>query len=209
MSNAALKTCNRCKGQKPRADFWGDKYSPDGLCRWCKTCIRLAKSQAQVARKQKRPEAPEGFKYCLRCKLQKPLDLFGSHKGRKDGKNTKCKPCGTAESIEWKKKNSARRSEIVRASNLANKEKRVAATAARRAGKDRRTPAWLTESDFKQMADMYAFAANCQIALGEPYHVDHIFPLHGKFVSGLHVPGNLQILTAEVNIRKSNNWKPE
>lgn len=59
-----------------------------------------------------------------------------------------------------------------------------------------RTPKW---SDLDKIRQIYC---NCP----EDCHVDHIVPLHGVLVSGLHVPSNLQYLSIEDNLRKSNSF---
>lgn len=66
------------------------------------------------------------------------------------------------------------------------------------ADKGLRTPAW---ADLKAIVDFYK---NCP----EGFHVDHIYPLRGKFVSGLHVLENLQYLPAIENMRKNNRYLP-
>lgn len=69
-----------------------------------------------------------------------------------------------------------------------------------------RTPPWLTAQQFKEIEAFYLVSAMMAKLTGVQHNVDHIVPLQGKNVSGLHIPVNLQILTAEENISKGNKW---
>ena len=69
-----------------------------------------------------------------------------------------------------------------------------------------RTPKWLTKDEKKQIDALYEQAVAYSALMGIPHHVDHIVPLQGENVSGLHVPWNLQILKAEDNFRKKNRF---
>lgn len=62
----------------------------------------------------------------------------------------------------------------------------------------------LSENHRKQIEDIYWLASDLRLITGEPYHVDHIVPLQGKNVCGLHVPWNLQILPGDINQSKNN-----
>lgn len=73
-----------------------------------------------------------------------------------------------------------------------------------RTSKINRTPKWLTDSDIWMMQEAYDLAALRTKMFGFSWHVDHIIPLQGKTVSGLHVPTNLQVIPAVVNLAKAN-----
>ena len=63
------------------------------------------------------------------------------------------------------------------------------------------TPPWANMEDIRMV---YKQAIQLQKQTGEKYHVDHIIPLSGEFVCGLHVAYNLQAIPAEVNLKKNN-----
>jgi len=86
-------------------------------------------------------------------------------------------------SREWRKNNPAHRNAL-KAKYCADRAKR--------------TPPW---SDMKKIVEFYK---KCP----DGYHVDHILPLRGKTVSGLHVFENLQYLPAIENMRKNNAYMP-
>ena len=89
----------------------------------------------------------------------------------------------------WKKENQG----YVKANN-----------AKRRADKELRTPSWC---DLYKVQKFYEMAAWLNSVHGpNTWHVDHVIPLKGKLVSGLHVHNNLQLLPAAENIMKNNKW---
>jgi 5-methylcytosine-specific restriction endonuclease McrA len=66
------------------------------------------------------------------------------------------------------------------------------------------TPTWLTKDERLKMRELYVQARKLTSITGERYVVDHIIPLRGEEVCGLHVPWNLKVITQEENLRKSN-----
>ncbi|CAB5194942.1 HNHc domain containing protein [uncultured Caudovirales phage] len=87
-----------------------------------------------------------------------------------------------------------------------NPEKILADCAKRRASRIQRTPCWLTDKCLKKIETIYAKAKKLEEKTGIKHHVDHIIPLQGKLVSGLHVPSNLRVVTAKENISKNNKY---
>ena len=69
-----------------------------------------------------------------------------------------------------------------------------------------RTPKWLGIEELWLMKEAYKLAALRTKMFGFLWHVDHVIPLRGENVSGLHVPTNLQVIPAVENIRKKNSF---
>ena len=88
-----------------------------------------------------------------------------------------------------------------------NIDKANANTAKRRAAKINRTPSWLSSDDLWLINEAYSLAALRTKMFGFSWHVDHVMPLQGRTVSGLHVPSNLQVIPWNENVSKANKFK--
>lgn len=134
--------------------------------------------------------------------------------------NKTCVTCANAKADESKAKNPEKYTALVAAWQKANPEKRLSYTrkyaqknrdkrnlwtANYRQTKIDRMPQWLAPSHIAEMESVYAYCAALN-ACGLKYHVDHVVPLRGKQVSGLHVPWNLQVIPGTENMSKGNNF---
>lgn len=107
---------------------------------------------------------------------------------------------------QWIKDNPDKMKEAYKIYSSNNLDKVAAKSAKRRSSKLNRTPSWLTDIEFKEIEQIYKLSRLLTKQTGIKHHVDHIIPLQGKLVSGLHVPSNLQVILAVDNLIKSNNY---
>lgn len=131
---------------------------------------------------------------CPSCRIYKKYSDYHLNKGNPRGINNECKECRTHSNALTYKKDSTkkahqrsyeRHSDKIRERHIYQKVERA-----------RRVPLW-SEKD-----KIVEFYKNCP----KDKQVDHIIPLKGKLVSGLHVINNLQYLSPEDNMRKSNKY---
>lgn len=109
----------------------------------------------------------------------------------------------TVSSVEWGRKNPGRLAQYQRNKNAKDKGRRNLLTANYRQAKINRMPVWLSDADKAEMESVYKYCAGLRQS-GLDYHVDHIVPLRGTAVSGLHVPWNLQVIYGPDNMSKGN-----
>ena len=88
-----------------------------------------------------------------------------------------------------------------------NKGKINALNAARKRVIKQQTPKWVGVTEKFFILEAYELSALRTEMFGFSWNVDHIIPLQGKIVSGLHVPNNLQVIPAIENIRKKNKYE--
>lgn len=119
---------------------------------------------------------------CTKCgKFTKPEELANC--------NAKCKTCEAKRAREYVSK---------------NRGWKRSTTAKRRARVAKASPPWLSKDQLKLIRDIYHRAVLLEKETGVRHEVDHIIPIAGKNVCGLHVPWNLAVVTMAENRAKSN-----
>ena len=194
MKIALNKVCRKCSLDKPIDSFSKDSQAKNGIASRCKVCESARSKAYRKANKEKCGARDKAYREANSEKIAATNKAYREANKEKEAARIKA----------WQKANPERVAAKNKAWKDANPEKVVAKSAKRRAAKLRRTPPWLTQEHHDQITSIYAERSRLTKETGIEHHVDHILPLQGKNVCGLHVPWNLRVITAQDNLRKSN-----
>jgi len=145
----------------------------------CVDCRREDDKSYYHANPEKARQKARSYNECNREVVAEKARIYRSKMN--DDQKAAARERAKIKSREWRKLNPGHRNALKRKYT---------------ADKGNRTPSW---ADIDAIIDFYK---KCP----KGYHVDHIIPLRGKFVSGLHILINLQYLSAEENMRKNNRF---
>jgi len=199
------KICNKCKEEKLFSAFCKNRGHKDGYNSRCKVCVKESEQankdqiriyQAEYREANKDKAAAYHAEYREANKDRLIADSIAYRAANKDRI--------AAQKADYYLTNKEQKSAYDAVYRKTNRDKVNARSAKRRATKLQATPLWLTEEDKMRILKFYTEAKRLESVTGQKYHVDHIIPLQGEIVCGLHVPWNLQVLSAVENRDKSN-----
>lgn len=176
-----MKTCTKCEMVKEISMFHKGNNA-DGYRTWCKFCVSTYKKQYRI----------------------KNADRLKQQQAEYDAVKNPLRRDYLAQRYQT---NKAHILAVNSAYRKAHPHKNAAKETKRRAAKLQRAPAWLTPDEKWMIEQAYELAALRTKMFGFSWHVDHVIPLQGKLVSGLHVPKNLQVIPALVNLQKNNAYE--
>jgi hypothetical protein len=158
-----------------------------------------------------------GMKVCGGCKIEKPLDDFYQLYKDSEHYQNNCKQCAREVSARWRKENKDK----VRKSASDNYRKkrgypddyvsnygRRGSTMPGSSAIERNSNLLvfydnLSDRHKAEIRNIYAKRAEMNKAAGYiKYHVDHIAPIQGMTISGLHAPWNIRIVEKSENHKK-------
>ena len=195
------KVCPRCKETKLRECFNKNRSAKDGLDTYCNPCrkaIRDPEYHANYYRANKEKSAE--YQKAWTEKNKEKVEAQRKERYQKNREHL------LQQKKEYYQKNKESILEYKSTYQKVNRHKKNATEAKRHSAKLQRTPPWLSEDQEAEIESFYWLSKDLSRVTGEKYNVDHIVPLQGENVCGLHVPWNLQVLPSDVNISKGNKF---
>ena len=191
-----MKECSKCNTPKSLEMFHRDKSHKDGRCTMCKECkkeYRTAYRKTDHAKELKRKTEQKRY---LRNREKILTRNKAYYEENKDLWARRFKESYYSDKEKYLERSRKDREKYG--------HRHRAVVAKRRAVKLNATPLW---ADFEKINKIYEEAVRLTKETGIQYEVDHIIPLQGENISGLHVENNLQIITMRENRIKSNNYE--
>lgn len=179
-----MKACSSCKIVLDFCEFYKSNTTKSGYQSSCKSCSKTRNKSDYM--KNYREANKEQHELSNR-------EYYKLHKQRLNN-----------ESRQYYIENKEHLREKGNQHYLENKVMYLLYSKSRKKHIDRATPLWLSDQDYSQIVQIYQERKRLTEETGNVYHVDHILPLRGKLVCGLHVPSNLQIILASENLKKGS-----
>ena len=190
-----MKACYKCRETKAYADFHKAAKTKDGYQDRCKVCDKEHNARYYQDNKENRKK--------------KMAKYYAANKDKIKEKQARWRQANKERTQEYYEANIDYIKKYKAKWRQDNKGVVNAHNAKRKAIKLKATPAW---ADRDNILNMYNRASRAnkfceKYSLKVRFHVDHIIPLTHDKVCGLHVEDNLQVITAEENMKKSNKYK--
>lgn len=192
-----FKTCTCCNVTLPIDDFPKHSQCRDGHYNQCRSCrnMKIKDSKNNPESKARKAEADRRYR-------DKNKDILTEAKRDYYLKNKE----SLAEKAKERYLSNPEPTRLrTKSWKENNRGKHNSNCMMRHARKLNATPEWLDEFMLLYIDEIYDKCSKLSKLSGNEYHVDHIVPLQGTSVCGLHVPWNLQILSASDNCSKQNS----
>lgn len=193
-----MKQCATCKESRPFADFYRNRTRADGFAQRCKPCTRAHTATTRDARK----EWERAYFAQNRERLDVYRDKYRAENRDRLAEQQRMRDASRADYFaayreEFRDKRKAYAHEYAARNRPQFAEKRRRRTAQIL----RATPPW---ADLNAIREFYEDAARLCLETGYAWEVDHLYPLKGKTVCGLHNQFNLRVITKEENRSKGS-----
>lgn len=198
-----MKQCTKCKVKKPLSEFHKKSKAKSGLNPRCKVCVGEDTKKYYNSNRDKILKKSNEYRTNNRDKINKKKREYSKYKWENNLWSDEYKEKRRIQAKKWRENNPDRVKKYNKNYKSNNKDISCKINADRRAKKLKAT---LSGKYSEELKTFYKDIKNIQWLSEEKLEVDHIIPLKGDNVCGLHVPWNLQVLTKSQNSSKTNKF---